>query len=143
MTNEEKDLVKESFKKVEPIADVAAALFYQRLFDLDPELRPLFKGDLKEQGKKLMKMIGMAVKGLDRIEELVPMVEGLGKRHQSYGVKDSHYQTVAESLLWTLEKGLGEDFTEKTRNAWIKLYQLLSTTMKNGSQIKTAETLRV
>jgi hemoglobin-like flavoprotein len=143
MTNEEIYLVKESFKKVEPIADRAAELFYKRLFELDPGLRPLFTGDIQEQGKKLMKMIGMAVKGLDRIDELIPIVEGLGARHRNYGVQDSHYQTVAEALLWTLEKGLGDDFTEDTKKAWIRVYQLLATTMQNGSKIRNPETVGV
>ena len=111
MTAAQKVLVQQSFAKVVPQADVAAALFYGRLFDLDPGLRSLFKGDITEQGRKLMTMLATAVKGLDRPDELLPAVRNLGARHAGYGVKDEHYDTVAAALLWTLERGLGPDFT--------------------------------
>ncbi|MBX7169444.1 MAG: hypothetical protein K1X72_00715 [Pyrinomonadaceae bacterium] len=133
MTNEQINLVKRSFEKVELIAEEAAALFYGKLFELDPNLRQLFKGDLNEQGRKLMQMIGLAVKGLDRIESLVPSVQALGARHTAYGVQDHHYQLVGTALLWTLEKGLGEDWTAETKSAWEAVYELLSEKMKNPS----------
>jgi hemoglobin-like flavoprotein len=130
MTPAEKDLVQTTFAKVVPIADQAAALFYGRLFEMDPSLRPLFKTDLKEQGKKLMTMIGVAVKGLDTLDQLVPAVQNLGRRHAGYGVTDAHYDTVGGALLWTLEKGLGPDFTPDVKSAWTTVYTLLATTMK-------------
>ena len=129
MTNQEKVLVQSSFKKVLPISEQAAELFYNRLFEIDPALRPLFKSDMKEQGKKLMQMLATAVRGLDNLEALAPAVKDLGARHVGYGVKDEHYQTVATALLWTLEKGLGPDFTPETREAWIVVYGVLSSTM--------------
>ena len=133
MTPAEKDLVQTTFAKVVPIADQAAALFYGRLFEVDPSLRPLFKTDLKEQGKKLMTMIGVAVKGLDTLDQLVPAVQNLGRRHAGYGVTDAHYETVGGALLWTLEKGLGSAFTPDVKSAWTTVYTVLATTMKAGA----------
>ena len=133
MTPAEKSLVQTSFAKVAPIAEQAAALFYGRLFEMDPSLRPLFTGDLGEQGKKLMQMIGVAVKGLDTLDELVPAVKDLGRRHAGYGVTDAHYDTVAAALLWTLEKGLGNAFTPDVKKAWVAVYTLLATTMKSAA----------
>jgi hemoglobin-like flavoprotein len=133
MTPEQKALVKSSFAKVLPIADTAAQLFYARLFELDPSLRHLFKGDMHEQGRKLMTMIKVAVVNLDRLEDVVPAVQALGERHARYNVEDRHYDTVAAALLWTLEKGLGEDFTPQTRQAWIEVYTILSTVMKEAA----------
>ena len=90
MTNEQINLVKATFEKIEPLSETVADIFYGRLFELDPNLRHLFKGDMKEQGRKLMQMIGLAVRGLDRIEELIPAVQSLGVRHANYGVKEAH-----------------------------------------------------
>ena len=133
MTPAQKDLVQSTFAKLVPIADQAAALFYGRLFEIDPSLRPLFKGDLVEQGKKLMTMICVAVKGLDTLDELVPAVKNLGRRHATYGVTDAHYDTVGGALLWTLEKGLGSAFTPDVKAAWTTVYTVLATTMKAGA----------
>ncbi|MFL5539248.1 MAG: globin domain-containing protein, partial [Longimicrobiaceae bacterium] len=102
MTPESKRLVQESWTLVEPIAETAAALFYGRLFELDPSLRPMFRGDMREQEKKLMQALTVVVRGLDRLDQLVPAVEALGRRHAGYGVRDEHYATVAAALLWTL-----------------------------------------
>jgi len=124
------DLVQGTFDKVEPIAAKAAELFYGKLFELDPELKPLFKGDMEEQGKKLMTMIGLAVRGLNNLEALVPAVQNLGVRHVDYGVKDEHYGTVAAALLWTLGQGLGEAFTDEVEAAWTEVYTVLADTMK-------------
>lgn len=133
MTPEQKVLVQKSFEKVQPIADVAAQLFYNRLFEFDPALRHLFKGDMKEQGQKLMNMLQIAVRGLDRMEQLVPAVSALGQRHASYNVKPEHYTTVGSALIWTLEQGLGEDFTPETREAWITVYEVLTGVMKSAA----------
>src|SRR5262249_10794692 len=122
MNTNQKELVQTSFAQVLPIAETAAALFYRRLFELDPSLRPLFKGDLKEQGRKLMDMIRRAVKGLDRMDALMPALVSLGFRHGSYGVKDRDYETVGDALLWTLEQRLGPGFTPEVREAWTALY---------------------
>ena len=130
MTPEQAELVKSSWAKVVPIADKAAELFYGKLFELDPSLKPLFKGNMVEQGKKLMKMINTAVNGLDRLDEIVPAVQQLGVRHISYGVKDEHYDTVGVALLWSLEAGLGDAFTDETKTAWATVYGVLADTMK-------------
>jgi len=130
MTPEQAEMVKSSWAKVVPIADQAAELFYGKLFELDPSLKLLFKGDMTEQGKKLMKMINTAVNGLDRLDEIVPAVQQLGVRHIGYGVKDEHYDTVGAALLWTLEAGLGDAFTENVKESWATVYGLLADTMK-------------
>ncbi len=134
MDSKQKDVVQSSFALVVPIAAQAADLFYDRLFQIDPELRPLFKGDLSEQKKKLMQMLAAAVRGLDDLEALVPVVRDLGARHHGYGVKDEHYDTVATALLWTLEQGLGEAFTPETREAWVEVYGILAATMKSDAR---------
>lgn len=130
-------LVKDSWVKVMPISEQAAGLFYGKLFELDPELKDLFPGDMEEQGRRLMAMIDTAVNGLDRLLEIVPAVEALGERHVGYGVKDKDYDTVGEALVWTLATGLGEAFTNDVKAAWIEVYTLLADTMK-GAAAKVA-----
>jgi len=132
MTTEKKRLVQETFAQVAPIADHAAALFYGRLFELDPSLRPLFKGDLAQQGQKLMQTIGYCVGKLDTLDAIVPAVKDLGRKHAGYGVKESSFQTVGAALLWTLDKGLGPVFTAEVKAAWTEVYGILSATMIEG-----------
>ena len=139
MTGEQINLVQKSFEKIEPIADQAAALFYAKLFDLNPKLRWLFKNDMKEQGRKLMQVIAYAVESLERIDEFIPQVRALGARHAGYGVEDADYETVGTALLWTLEKALSREFTAPMREAWTAVYTLLAETMKDGSR-RSAET---
>jgi hemoglobin-like flavoprotein len=133
MTPESKQLVKDSWEKVAPISEVAAALFYGRLFELDPNLRHLFRGDMAEQGRRLMQTLTVVVRGLNRLDDLVPAVEALGRRHGACGVQEEHYETVAAALLWTLERGLGKGFTPAVRDAWTEAYTLLATVMKRAS----------
>jgi hemoglobin-like flavoprotein len=133
MTPRQVELVQTTWEKCIPIADQAAALFYGKLFELDPDLKPLFKTDIKEQGKKLMMMITAAVRGLSDLGKLVPVVEDLGRRHTGYGVKDEHYATVGMALLWTLEKGLGDAFTVEVKEAWATTYGVLSSTMQKAA----------
>ena len=134
LTAAQKTLVQTSFATIVPIADDAAALFYQRLFELDPSLEAMFRGSMIEQRRKLMHMLTAAVKGLDRLEQLVPVVQDLGRRHAAYGVAEDHYDTVGAALLWTLEMGLGAGFTAETREAWTAVYALLATTMKDAAR---------
>jgi hemoglobin-like flavoprotein len=122
-------LVQESWAKVEPISMTAADLFYAKLFELDPGLEPLFKGDMMEQKGKLMQMIGTAVKMLNRLDELVPVVVKLGERHVEYGVVAKDYDTVGAALLDTLSKGLGDEFTPEVEQAWTEVYGVLAETM--------------
>jgi len=133
MTNEQIKLVQDSFRQVAPIAETAAQLFYARLFELDPDLELLFKGNLTEQGRKLMQMIGLAVNSLDRMEQLLPAVRSLGARHVSYGVRDKDYDTVGQALLWTLRKGLGEAFTPDVEEAWTNVYATLASAMQSAA----------
>ena len=133
LTLEQITFVKDSWSKVVPIAPAAAELFYGRLFELDPSLKPMFKGNMVEQGEKLMKMIGVAVDNLDRLDEIVPAVQDLGVRHLDYGVRNSHYDTVGAALLWTLEQGLGDPFTPGVKQAWTDVYMLLASTMKEAA----------
>lgn len=133
MTPERRQLVKDSWDQVEPVSEVAAALFYGRLFELDPTLRHLFRGDMAEQGRKLMQTLSVVVRGLDRPEEMVPAVEALGRRHGAYGVQDVHYETVKAALLWTLERGLGVALTPAARDAWAEAYGLMATMMKRAA----------
>jgi hemoglobin-like flavoprotein len=133
MTPEQVFLVQKSWRQVLPIADTAAELFYTKLFSMDASLKPLFKGDMKAQGRKLMAMIGAAVTGLSKLDEIVPAVQDLGRRHVKYGVKDAHYDTVAGALIWTLEQGLGEGFTPDVKGAWVSVYGVLAGTMKDAA----------
>lgn len=134
ITPEQKQLVRDTWEQVAPISDRAAELFYGRLFELDPTLRQLFaSSDMKAQGKKLMQMLAVAVKGLDNLDQLVVAVESLGRRHMVYGVKDIHYDTVGAALLWTLERGLGEAFIPEVRDAWAETYTMLATIMQRAA----------
>ncbi len=130
-------LVQDSFEKVKPIAPAAAEIFYSKLFELDPKLKPLFptdkEGAMVEQGNKLMTMLAAAVAGLSNIEALIPVLEGLGKRHVEYKVEPSHYDTVGAALLGTLEAGLGDDFTPEVKDAWASVYGTMSSVMIKAS----------
>jgi hemoglobin-like flavoprotein len=134
MTTREIFLLKSSFRRIAPNASQTAALFFARLFELDPALRELFTSDMGRQGRRLMQMIGYAVSGLDHPETLAPTFRQLGQLHAAYHVKESHYETAGTALLWALGKVLGEGFTEETCVAWGKTYWLLAETMKAGAR---------
>lgn len=138
MTPQQTALVQSTWSKVVPIQDQVARLFYDKLFEMDPSLRPLFKGDMVEQGRKLMAMINTAINGLSRLNEIVPAVQALGRRHVGYGVKEAHYETVGAALLWTLEQGLGPSFTPEVRQAWATAYGLLAGVMKEAAATAVA-----
>jgi len=129
MTPQQIARVQDSFAHVEPIADQAATLFYDRLFAQNPELRPLFSGDMERQGVMLMQTLGLAVKHLNDPEPIMEPLRALGRRHVGYGVKEAHYPLVGAALLWTLEQGLGDAFDEDTREAWAAAYELLAGVM--------------
>jgi len=128
-TPQEIALVQQSFAKVAPHAEAVAALFYQRLFTLDPTLQALFKSDLKAQGRKLMQMLTAVVNGLGQLESLVPVAQALARRHVGYGVQPAHYGTVGAALLDTLAQGLGAEFTPEVKEAWTKVYGVLANVM--------------
>jgi len=131
MTPEQKSIVQTTWRKVVPIADQAASMFYDRLFEIDPGLRPLFAGaDMAAQHRKLVQALAIVVGALDHVEEIVPVLEALGRRHATYGVKDDHYDTVGAAFIWTLEKGLGEGWTDEAETAWVAAYTLVAGVMR-------------
>ena len=138
MTTNTVSLVKNSWDKVKPISDQAAGLFYGRLFEIYPEVKPLFKGDMQQQGRKLMAMINTAVNALDNLEPVIPAIKDMGARHAGYGVSDEDYDKVADALLWTLDKGLGDEFTPEVKDAWVTVCTILADTMKAGVAEKAA-----
>lgn len=133
MTPEQAQLVRLSFVKVMDIKEAAGRLFYDRLFTIAPELRPMFKGDIDAQARKLMDTLAVAIGSLKDSVALTAMLEQLGQRHVRYGVKDEHYGQVGAALLWTLDKGLGPDFTPEVKAAWAALFGAVSTTMINAA----------
>ena len=130
MTPHQQNLIKESFGMVAPIADQAAIIFYDRLFELDPSLERLFSHtDMAAQRKNLMQTLTVVVKSIDKLEAIVPAVEALGRRHAGYGVEPAMFATVGQALIDTLAVGLGDAFTNETRNAWVDAYGILSSVM--------------
>jgi len=126
MTPQQVKAIQESFGKVAPISEQAAALFYGRLFEIAPEVKPLFRSDMREQGRKLMSTLGLVVNGLSNLETVLPAASALAKRHADYGVKAADYAPVGEALLWTLERGLAEQWTPELAAAWGAAYSVLS-----------------
>ena len=134
MSPEQKTLVKETWRKVAPMADTAARLFYDRLFEIDATPRLLFKTtNLAEQRRKLIQALTVVAQGLDHLEALVPTFADMGRRHAQYGVTDSHYDTVGTALLWTLEQGLGSGWTPEVKAAWSGAYALLADVMREAA----------
>jgi hemoglobin-like flavoprotein len=126
MTPDQVKLVQQSFAKVVPISDQAAVIFYDRLFEIAPAVKPMFTGDMAVQRGKLMAMLGAVVKGLSSIESILPAASALAIRHVSYGAKAEHYPVVGAALRWTLEKGLGDGWTPEVADAWTAAYTTLS-----------------
>lgn len=137
MTPAQVAMIRESWTAVEPIQDMAATLFYDRLFELDPTLRRLFRRtDMAGQKKILMQTLTVVVKSLDRLNQIVPAVQALGRRHAGYGVRASHYDTVGAALLWTLGQGLGDAFVPELRDAWAEAYSVLATVMIEAADLE-------
>ena len=126
MTPDQITAIQESFAKVVPNSEQAAMLFYGRLFEIAPDVKPLFRGDLTEQGRKLMATLGVVVNGLADLESVLPAASALAKRHVDYGVKAADYASVGAALLWSLERGLGEQWTPQLAAAWTEAYAVLS-----------------
>jgi hemoglobin-like flavoprotein len=134
ITSAQISLAKETWAKVIPISETAAKLFYDRLFETSPQLAPMFDGvNIKAQRQKLVKAITMVVMSLERIETLILTIQEMGRRHVDYGVEESHYGQVGLSLLWTLETGLGDDWSKDAETAWTNACQLLADTMIEGA----------
>jgi nitric oxide dioxygenase len=137
MTPEQVQLVQESFSKVAPIAEQAAVMFYDRLFEMAPQVKAMFPTDMTEQRKKLMATLAVVVNGLSNLESILPAAAALAQRHVAYGAKAEHYPVVGSALLWTLEKGLGDGWTPDIASAWTAAYGTLS-----GFMIEQAYGLR-
>lgn len=134
MTPEQIRLVQESFAQLVPIKDEVAGMMYERLFELDPSLRALFRGDMARQRSRLAVAIAMVVHGLKNSAAMVPVLEELGRRHVGYGVRPEHYDTVGEALLFALGRALGDGFTPEVEQAWAEAYQLIASTMIKAQQ---------
>lgn len=137
MTPDKIALVKSSFAQVARISEPVAALFYDRLFEVAPAVKPLFKGEPAAQGRKLMAALAMVVGSLDRLDQILPQLEHMARRHVAYGAEEAHYAVVGETLIWTLEQGLAEGFTPEVRDAWAEAYATLS-----GAMIAAARTVK-
>ncbi|MDV6236004.1 globin family protein [Leptospira ellisii] len=133
LKNEEIELVRTSFEKLYSQKEEVAALFYGKLFELEPSYKSLFKGDMAEQGRKLMVMLRTLVSGLDNLGSLVPVIQDMGKRHVKYGVRPSDYDVVGAALLATLQQGLGNEFTPRLKRLWTDVYQIVAKTAIEGS----------
>jgi hemoglobin-like flavoprotein len=134
MTKEQITAVQHSWEKILKHAPTTGIIFYTRLFAIDPSLKSLFPGNVSKQAAKLMSMITFAVRRLDNLSEVVEEIKDLGKRHKGYRVEPSMYNTVGEALLWTLEQGLGKTWNSDLKEAWTKVYVLLSSTMIEASK---------
>ncbi len=132
LDEDELDLVRASFREIAPVATETAAMFYDRLFALNPRLRPMFPADLEAQCGKLMTMLGAVVARLHDFDALRPMVADLARRHAGYGARAEHFAMVGEALLWTLERRLGDGFTPAHRAAWERAYAALAGAMTEG-----------
>lgn len=127
-------LVQSTFKKLEPIATDTGELLYQKLFEIDPSLKPLFKSDIKNQAQMLMTAIGLAIKGLDKPTSVEKSVKQLGTRHTSYGVAPKDYNAFSAALLWALEQSLGDSFTDEVKTAWVEAFGQLAKQMKAATK---------
>lgn len=132
-------LVQKTFSQVEPIAQETGALFYNRLFEMDPQLRQLFRGDMKRQSLMLMTVIGLAVRGLDRPESIADSIKALGRRHAGYGVTGPDYNTFGAALIWALGQSMGDAFTPEVKAAWIEAYRVLADAMKEATREPASE----
>jgi hemoglobin-like flavoprotein len=135
MTPNQIDLVQRSWNQVAPMGEAAILMFYERLFFVDPSLRMLFRHNMKDQSRKVLAMLSFTVAGLSRPHEILPLVQSMGRRHSSYGVRDEHYDTVGSALLWTLEQGLGSSFTPAVREAWTAAFGVLANAMKDAAKV--------
>ena len=137
MTTQQVLLVKNSWKIFQAINPVLVGdVFYTKLFMAAPKLRHMFSISKEEQSKKLIEMLNVIVGRLNRLDELTDDIKQLAIRHAGYGVKPEHYNAVGAALLWTLEKGLGKDWTKEVEDAWVACYTILADTMINASSVE-------
>lgn len=134
MTLREKEKIRESFQSMSELAGPLSLLFYGRLFEVDPALRPMFQGDIARQGLKLMEMIAAVVAHLDQVDSLQPVLRAMGQRHRAYGVLPRHYESVEAALIWSMRQAMGADLDGEAQAAWRKVIQLVSEAMKAGAE---------
>lgn len=132
LTTRQIELIQSAVPVITGNADAVATAFYAQLFALDPSLRALFRGDMVEQGRKLLTMLGVALNNVDKLDTLHPALESLGRRHLGYGISKHHYTTVGQALINTLEAAFGEAFTPEVRAAWVTLYGTLVDAITRG-----------
>lgn len=133
MDQRQTQLVQQSFEEAAGLGEAVAEIFYAELFAIDPSLRGMFKGDMKEQGRKLLTTLAFVVRGLHQPQQIVPAAQKLAVKHVDYGVTARHYTLVGNALLRTLRKGLGDKFTPEVRAAWVAAYQLLANVMREAA----------
>lgn len=142
MTPEQTQIIRDNWRQVTPIADTAAKLFYERLFEIDPAVKPLFANtDMTAQRGRLLDAIALVIAGLERVETLRPTLSDLGRRHVSYGVEDHHYDSVGAALLWTLKEGLGDNWTPEAEAAWTEAFGVIAGAMRKGAEAETTPRL--
>jgi hemoglobin-like flavoprotein len=135
MTPEQTELVRATWQRVNADGDAVAALFYERLFEIDPSTRELFaNADMSAQRSKLLQALGIIVADLERPDALAPVLQSMGRRHLSYGVRKRHYSAVGDALLWSFERGLGDDWTREAEAAWERAYALVSGMMSGAAE---------
>lgn len=140
MTTEQVHLVRKSFAEVARLQHVAALIFYKRLFEVEPRLRPLFKNDIEEQSRKLTDMLAALISMLERSDTLVRELQAMGARHAGYGVQESHYATVGGALLDMLAEVLGDGYRPEVKDAWVALYTVVADTMIAGAREAAGKT---
>jgi hemoglobin-like flavoprotein len=133
LTQQQVEVLQSSFRILEPLGATAADLFYRRLFELDPSVVPLFKGNMNEQGRKFMQVLAVAVGGMSSLPTLAPVIRQLGARHAIYGVQPQHYESVRDALLWALARVLQDAYTEEVRTTWATAYAALAGVMKEAA----------
>ena len=133
LTARQIEVLQSSFQVIQPVAQTAGEIFYRRLFEIDPKLAVLFKGNMGEQGRKFMQVLAVAVGGLSNMATLVPVVQQLGLRHVGYGVRVEHYDAARDALLWTLARVLQDTYTDEVRTAWLTAYAMLAGVMKEAA----------
>lgn len=129
MTQSEKQMIRDSYEQIRTYQESVFMLFYGRMFQLDPSIKPMFKNDMREQSKKLVDTLDILVGSLDGLEKLLPAVRELGRSHAGYGVKPHHYETLASAMLWAFGQALSGSFPPEVRAAWRKVLELVSSEM--------------
>ena len=134
MNSDQIHILRHTWAQVVPMGETAIALFYQRLFEVDPSLQSMFHSvNPSVQHQKLFKALNSVINDLERPDQLLPVLEQLGRRHASYGVRDAHYDSVGAALLWTLKQGLGTAWTPAAQTAWSEAYTLIANIMRNAA----------